>query len=869
MLSIAIVKNSAAAGSYYAETDNYYAQDRAPSQWMGDGAQRLGLAGAVDAGDFTRLLDGKMPDGSQIHNAAEGHRAGLDLTFSAPKSVSMQTLIGGDVRLIDAHEAAVARALDYAEGLAAYRVTEDRQTRLEPSGNLLVASFRHDLSRETDPQLHTHAVVINATQRPDGQWRAVEAGELLRQKMLMGALYRSELALEAQKLGYEVRQTHGDGRFELAHFTDKQIEAFSTRSHAIESALAALGKTREDASAREKEMATLTTRQAKGEVDRPALRESWRDKSQVLGIDFAPRLEAGTPALEARAEAARAAVAFAVAHGTERQAVVSEAQLVRFALEHGTGRTDLAAIRTEIAHQSRDGALIQAGERFTTPAAQQREREILDVEARGRGAMAPIMSAQRAEHLLAGSSLNASQRAAASLVVTTDSRVMAIQGAAGTGKTTMLREAKTLAEADGYRVAGLAPSAAAARELGNAGIESRTIAAFNQRDNPGLTSRSVLVVDEAGMVSAKDMREVLVRVEAAGARVVLVGDVQQLKAVEAGKPFAQLQAAGIARVEMGEIQRQNDAQLRQAVELAARGEAARSLAVLDRHVVEIGGHRERHQAIARDYAMLPAGERAQTLILAGTHAARTAINENVRAELGLAGHGLVVSTLERKDLTEAQARSSLAYQPGDIVQAQKAYASLGLERGDLARVVESGAGRVTLERADGRQAEWHPAVQTNMTAYRECGRELSVGDAVRLTANDHARGIVNGERATVTGIDAERQTVMLAKADGGQFTLDATKPLHLDHGYASTVHAAQGQTAGRVLIEADTRSVTANESSYYVAISRARDSATIYTDDKTMLPEAMGRTDEKSAALEVQSAAANHSNDKGAVEMER
>lgn len=852
MLSIAVVKNSAAAGSYYAETDNYYAQDRSPSQWQGDGAQRLGLSGPVNASAFTRLLDGQMPDGTEIHNAAEGHRSGLDLTFSAPKSVSMQTLIGGDVRLIDAHEKAVARAIDYAEGLAAYRVTEAGVTRIEASGNLVVASFRHDLSREADPQLHTHAVVINTTQRPDGQWRAVEAGDLLRQKMLMGALYRSELALEAQALGYQVRQTHPDGRFELAHFTAKQIEAFSTRSQAIEAALAAQGRTRENASAREKEVATLATRQAKHDVDRAALRASWRDKSQALGIDYAPSPAVAAPGHDGRAEAARAAVAFAVAHTTERQAVASEAQLVRAALERGTGRTDLAAIRAEINRQSINGELIRDGGRYTTAAAQQRERDILGVEARGRGTVTPIMEAQRAGRILAGSALNGGQQTAASLVVATDSRVVAIQGAAGTGKTTMLREAKTLAEANGYRVMGLAPSAAAARELGGAGIESRTIATFNQRNNAGLTSRSVLVVDEASMVSAKDMRDVLVKVEAAGARVVLVGDVQQLKAVEAGKPFAQLQAAGIARVEMGEIQRQNNAQLRQAVELAARGEAARSLALLERHVIEIAGQRERHQAIAKDYARLPANERDKTLILAGTHAARAAINDNVRAELGLAGRGLVVATLERKDLTEAQARSSLSYQPGDVIQAQKAYASLGLERGELARVVESGAGRVTLERADGGQAEWRPASQKHMTAYLEGVRELSVGDAVRLTANDHAQGIVNGERAMVAGIDADRQTVTLTKADGGQLALDASAPLHLDHGYASTVHSAQGQTADRVLIEADTRSATANESSFYVAISRARDEVTVYTDDKAMLPEAIERPDEKSAALDVQ-----------------
>jgi conjugative relaxase-like TrwC/TraI family protein len=665
MLSIAKVGTGAAAVSYYETADDYYSHDRSPSHWMGDGAGRLGLIGQVDAQTFRELLDGQLPDGSQIHHAAECRRGGTDFTFSAPKSVSMQALIAGDVRLIEAHEAAVSRALEYAQDLAAYRATEAGVTRAEASCNLLVASFRHDLSRDADPQLHTHAVVINATQRPDGEWRALEQGEFYRQQKLMGALYRAELGLAVQKLGYELRMTHSDGRFELAHFSQQQIDAFSTRSRAIEAALAKEGKTRGEASAREKEIAALTTRNGKGELDRTALREAWRLKSLEIGIDFSPPLQPKIPSMEARGGAARDAVTLALAHVTERQSVVTVPQVVRAALEQGIGSTDRLSIVAEIERQAKAGTLIQVSDRITTPQAQQREREILAVELRGRGAVVPIMDKHRAERTLATTSLNACQRAAAALVVTTDSRISAVQGAAGTGKTTMLAEARRLAEANGYQVVGVAPSAAAARELGKAGIESRTLAAFNGRENPGIDGRSIVILDEAGMVSTRDMRELFSKVEAVGARVILVGDVQQLKAVEAGKPFAQLQAAGVARVEMGEIQRQHDAELRRAVELAAKGEVERSMAVLSRQVVEIENHRDRHLAIARGYATLPAGDRDRTLIVAGTHVARTAINDNVRSELGLVGRGIVVTNLERKDLTRVQARSSLSYQTGD------------------------------------------------------------------------------------------------------------------------------------------------------------------------------------------------------------
>jgi conjugative relaxase-like TrwC/TraI family protein len=818
---------------------------------MGDGAQRLGLSGDVDVATFRDLLDGKMPDGSQIHNAAEGRRGGTDFTFSAPKSVSMQTLIGGDDRLIAAHENAVARTLEYAEGLAAYRITEKGVTQREASGNLIIAAFRHDLSRALDPNLHTHAVVLNATQRQDGEWRALEQKDFYQQKMLMGAMYRTELALEVQKLGYQVRLTHNDGRFELAHISARQIEAFSTRSQAITASLAAKGKTREQATAHEKEVANLATRERKTEVDHQALHQIWQDKSRDLDVNYRPALFMAELGSKSYDSGARMAVSYAVEHATERQAVVNQATLVRAALEHGTGSTDLAAILAELERQKKSGELIAASECYTTHAAQRRERDMLDLVGRGRGVLPIIMSERQAEQALIRTSLNGGQHAAAVMVVSNNDRVMAIQGAAGSGKTTMLAQARELVEAQGYCVQGLAPSAAAARELGKAGISSQTLAAFQAQTQPKLNARTVLLVDEAGMVSAKDMHHVLHAAEAAQARVVLVGDVQQLKAVEAGRPFAQLQEVGIARVEMGEIQRQSDARLKQAVELAAKGYVEQSIAVLSRNVQQIEGDRERYARIAHDYAALAPVERAERLIVAGTHLARMAINDNVRVELGLAGKGIEVAILTRKDLTGAQARMSLSYQPGDVIEACKPYESLGIQRGELVRVVEAITGIVTLERGDGQQVQWRPAVQTNMMAYREASRELSIGDQVRFTANDHTREVVNGGRATVISIDFELQTVTLQKAGVGEITLDASRPLHLDHGYCSTVHSAQGQTAERILIEADTKSATANESAFYVAISRARSEATIYTDDKALLPDAMGREDIKYAALDV------------------
>ena len=865
MLSIANVSNSAGAGAYYEQADDYYSRDRSPSQWSGQAAATLGLEGAVQPDDFRRMLDGSLPNGEQLHNAAAGRRGGTDLTFSAPKSISIQALAGGDVRLLAAHETAVARALDHAETLAACRVTTDGVTTRQTTGTLAIAQFRHDLSRAADPQLHTHCVTLNVTQRRDGQWRALDNEPLYRNKMLLGALYRSELAREVQALGYEVRVTHGDGRFELAHVSNEQLKVFSQRSNAIEEALQRQGLTREDASAKQLQTVALQTRQSKETLDRGALHAEWRERAQGAGLNLDARPTTGVAADPQRqVQHAERAVAYAAAHLMEREAVVPRMDLERAALERGVGKTHLEAIRAAIEQAVQRGDLIcqtvqtPAGtvERFTTPAAQQRERDILALEAAGRGQVAPLMPREAVHAALAGKTLNDDQRGVVQQVMTGVDRVAGVQGRAGTGKTTTLRAVHDLASAEGLKLVGVAPSRGAAGELGATGIASQTIAALATRGYAGLDGRTLLVVDEAGMVGARDMHALLSAADKAGARVLLVGDTQQLKAVSAGKPFAQLQAGGMTTTELREIQRQQDPQLKAAVELAAGGEVHASLKRIEHHVVQIERHQDRHRQIAASYVALDPQQRERTLIVAGTHLAREAINDQVRETLGLAGRGHELTTLNGKDLTEAQRLRTVSYQAGDVVRADRDYKTLGLDRGDFARVVDGRAGVVTLERADGQRVEWRPVNQPHLVAFTEQQRELGAGDVVRFTHNDRRNGIVNGERATVASIDLEQGRIVLDKADGTRLAQRLDGPLYLDHGYAQTVHSAQGQTCERILIDAPASSATNNESSYYVAISRATHEAKLYTDDAQRLPEALSREDGKTAALEVSAAKA-------------
>jgi ATP-dependent exoDNAse (exonuclease V) alpha subunit len=554
-------------------------------------------------------------------------------------------------------------------------------------------------------------------------------------------------------------------------------------------------------------------------------------------------------------EAAAQAVAYAGAHLMEREAVVQRVDIERAALERSVGRADLGAIRTAIEQAVQRGEFIRGAgdqaDRYTTPAAQQREREILNMEAAGRGQAAALMTREVVTAALAGTRLNEDQRGVVAHVLTGADRIAGVQGLAGTGKTTALRAVRELVEGVGMKLVGVTPSGSAARELAGSGIESQTLAKLATQGYAGLDAKTLVVLDEAGMVSARDMHALLTAADKAGARVLLVGDVRQLKAVQAGKPFAQLQAAGMATARLADIQRQKEPELKTAVERAAVGDVAGSLEKLRGHIIEVVSHRERHAGIAQDYAALTAQERAGTLIVAGTNAAREGINEAVREAVGLKGTGVELQTLTGKNLTEAQALRTVAYEAGDVVRADREYKSLGLARGDLATVVDGRAGVVTLQRADGERVEWRPTSHPHFTTYTSNTRELAEGDLVRFTSNDYRAGFVNGERATVVAVEPERGRLLLEKADGRTLLLRTDEPLHLEHGYCQTVHAAQGQTADRVLIEVSATSGAGNEASHYVAISRAAHEARIYTDDAQRLHEVLGKVDGKTAALEL------------------
>ena len=944
MLSIGALSSAAQGASYY-ERDGYYAKDdpehRDASGWAGKGAEELGLEGPVDPAVFRAVLEGKVPDGSGTELGRRGkdgeiiHRPGRDLTFSAPKSVSLAALVGGERRIVEAHDRAVAAALAWIEKNAAETRMKDAETgKMARMGNqkIVAATFRHDTSRNLDPQLHTHAVLANMVKGEDGKWRSMANEGLYTHQKLIGMLYRNELAAGLGKLGYGIEKTHADGRFEIAGLSREVVEAFSSRRAEIEAAMEArdLGSSADNP--RLAERAALMTRAKKRDIDRDELRSMWQRQAADLGfdaqalvaeadgmsaapvrdgapasMDIGGEATAGAPAATAtmpepapgkdrdrssgRASSpgtappspAAEAVAWGMAHLSEREAVFGRTNLLAAALAHAPGAVAIGDVEREVAALEKAGSLHAvnipgAEDSLTTDRTVGEERETVALmrsgQTRGR---APMRSWQVQGHLNKGP-LTAGQKDAVKLILSARDRTVGIQGYAGTGKTTMLDRARTLAEKKGWRMAGLAPSASAVQTLASeAGIESETLQRFLAR-NAGVAqgkltrkgaremraafAKTILVVDEGSLASTVQARDLLrIANELRIPRVVLVGDAKQLDAVDAGKPFAQLQAGGMQTATMDEIMRQRDPVLKEAVEASLKGDIVRAFAKLGSNVAEVKPD-NLAGAVAARWLRLDDEARANTGVMAPSHALRQAINGHIRERLAREGriHGPAMESerLVSRGYTNAEKALAANYGPGDVVAFHRPYKRIGVEKGDERRVtgVDYGTNEVLLADGRGGAVAWKPdeigGRKGGSEVYKVEDIELRAGDRIRWTRNDAGLGLVNSRTADVLKVADGRVTFRLE--DGKTLELGRGDPQlrHLDHAWASTVHAFQGRTVDNVIAAMEARHPhLTTQKSFYVEISRARDRAELVTDDAADLrAQLQAVTGERIAALE-------------------
>jgi len=895
MLSISQPLSAGQARTYHAREfasseQNYWSRDhQGHSEWLGRLAGEWGLAGAVGAEHFARLSEGQHPQTEaqlvrhQTAKTYDGkfgrevtsveHRAGWDATFSAPKSVSLTALVGGDDRVRVAHRESVRAALSELERYTQARIGNIRAP--ETTGKFAAATFEHDTARPVEgyaaPQLHTHAVIFNVTERESGpegqkQTRALQPQELFASQSYATNVYRSELAVRLKDLGYTIERGES-GQPEIKGYTKEYMEASSPRREQVKDHLRASGLDGPAAA----QIAAHRTRDSKELKTPEEVLRQHRELAAQHGHQadrvVAEARQQGQQHAHNPDKAAQVSVTYARDHLFERSAVESERSIMTAALGRSMGEANFAQVRQEFDKRvqtgefrapepnSRQHGPKHAGQQYTTAAMLRMERETIGQMQEGnrRGYSDPMLveGRVRIDTEDRHPELNAGQRQAVDEIFLSREKIVGLDGVAGAGKTTTLAVVREGAEQAGYKVEGFAPTSGAADKLSDAGIETKTLQAHLARgQRPDTGELRLYVMDESSLASTKQMHEFVSRLHP-NDRVLLVGDTRQHESVEAGRIFAQLQDAGMKTVKLEEIVRQRDPELKQTVEQLARGQVGEAIAGMERQgrIHEVPGHEDRIAAIAKEYAKSP----DNTLVVSPDNRSRAEINQAIHAELqakGVVGreeHRAQV-LVPRQDLTGADRIWAARYNPGDVLRYSRGSKETGIGKGEYARVksIDAPNNRLTVERKSGEEVSYDPRRQQGVSVYREQERAFSVGDRVQLTAPLPDLKLANRELGTVEGIGQDGR--MSLKMDGGRpgdrvVELDSVKNPHLDHGYAVTSHSSQGQTADRVLIHADTElgaKDLLNNRMAYVAVSRGAYDAQIFTNDRERLGAALG-----------------------------
>lgn len=876
---------------YTASSQSYYKQgDAVKGEWQGRLASSFGLSGEVTAQEFSRLTDGQHPqteaqmvrhrEAVEYKNAdgktvkAVEHRAAWDATFSAPKSVSLTALVGGDDRVREAHSAAVTVALTELEKYTQARIGGNHPA--ETTGKFIAAKFEHDTARPVGgyaaPQLHTHAVIFNVTEREDGSTRALQDRSFFQSKQFATSVYQSELFYRLRGLGYEI-ETGKSGAPEIKGYTPEYLDASSLRSQQIKDEMAKKGVS----GPRAAQIAAHSTRDKKQNLTREAVLEAHRSLAAEHGHQ--PQAVVAEAREQARKQqhnpdrTARAKEAITYARDSlfEREAVAEERLIFRNALRRGMGETTYAEVRADFEarrergeFRSMEAAKYASGRSFTTPDTIAAERANIAHVVAGKNAVAPILSAERAqEQAHSRDFLNDSQHRVIEEVLNSTDRIHGLQGRAGSGKTTVLGSIREGAEKSGYTVEGFAPTSRAAAQLREAGIDATTLQSFLARGanhpsaNPEM--RHLYMLDESSLASTRQMRSFLDKLNPSD-RVLVIGDTSQHQGVDAGKPFEQMRDAGMRTSQLDRIMRQKDPELLKAVEQLANNNTQQGIDMLasQGRISEIPEKRERIAAIAKDYAAAP----ENTIIVSPDNRSRQQINEAVRAELlqrgVLAEDGKLLRTLShRSDMTGADRTWAARYNVGDVLQYTSGSKAEGIDRDSFAtvRVVDGRTNALTVELANGTSVAYDPRRLRGVNVFREVEREFATGERIQVTAPNKGLGVANRDLGTIREMKDGQISVRMDGKKEHVISFDPSAFRQFDHGYAVTSHSSQGLTAGRVLAHFDTDSSYSliNTRLAYVAISRASDDARVYTNNAETLGQRLATDISKTAALDFRS----------------
>ncbi|MGA2497681.1 MAG: MobF family relaxase [Tepidisphaeraceae bacterium] len=850
MIRITQQNSPQGAKRYYAAADYYSEGKEIVGSWGGKGASRLGLEGTVDQDSFNRLCDNLHPrTGEQLTVRTRGERTvGYDFTFSAEKSVSLLYAMSGDQAILGAFRSAVDQTMREIELEMKTRVRQRGQDTDRLTGNMVWAEFIHTTSRPVDglpdPQLHAHVFTFNTTwDDAEHRWKAGQFRELKRDAPYFQAAFRVRLANKLQDLGFGIERKRDD--FEIAGMPADVLKRFSRRTALIEQVAEERGITDPD---RKAELGAETREKKDSTLGWEGLRKEWDARLSEKERDTLAAVHRRERAAAPPEHGEKAAVDHAIEHSFVREAVVPERKLATEALKRGIGSVTVEDVQREVRERPLIRSEVAGRPMATTKEMLALESRLIDFARWGRGRCRPLGEPTRP---CSRDWFNDGQKAAVRHVLGSRDRVMIIRGVAGTGKTTLEQEiGEALAEAK-RPVVALAQSVKASREVlrQEAGFAmADTVARFLKDSGMKEAARNgVILVDEASQLGTRDMIAVFDVAEAVGARVVLVGDRRQHRSVTAGEPLKLLEEkAGLKVAEVTDILRQSG-DYKKAAQALSEGRTEEGFEQLDKlGWIKQVADSDRNQQLAGAYLAAVAekkkdGTPKSALVVSPTHAEANLIDEAIRSGLkaqGKLGEQRIVKAWIPTHLTDAQKADSTEYEVGDLLQFHQN--APGFTKGS--RLIVGEGVKPPTELA------------TRFEAYRPTQFPLAVGDRVRVTAGgktkDGKHRLSNGSLLSVQGFTKRGDIVV----DHG-WIIDRDFG-HLTHGYVLTSHSSQGVTVDKVFVGISSQSLPATDQrTAYVALTRGKEQAQIFTDDRKELLKAIKRPDVPLSATEISQAA--------------
>ncbi len=867
MIRMVQSRSPAQAKAYFsdalAKADYYLNDQEMAGFWQGKLADRLALNGWVNKDSFFALCENVHPQtgGHLTPRTREERTTGYDINFHCPKSVSILHALSGDNHILTVFQESVSEVMQTIEADARTRIRTNGQVDERATGELVWAHFTHQTARPVegflpDPHLHSHCFVFNATwDDTEQRFKAGQFRDIKRDMPYYQARFHKTLSDKLAALGYAIRKT--DKTFEIEGVPQQAIDLFSKRTDAIGRVAKELGITDADEKA---ELGARTRAKKQKGASMADLKREWLKQVNDLNIDKAEAAKAirHAPQKDAPTLTAAQCLDYALLDGFERASVLADRRVLEAAYKRAIGNTGVSvgAITEVFKADQRIIHVTDHGRNFcTTREVLKEERDMVELARKGRGKIAPLYTEAPPINL------TGQQGAAIAEVLTTPNRVSIVRGAAGSGKTTLMKEAAEKIEAAGMTLTVIAPSAQASRgvlreEAGFAGAE--TVARFLlDKKMQEAVKGQVLWVDEAGLLGTKDMLALLKVATEQNAQLVLGGDTRQHASVVRGDALRILSTvAGIRSAEVSKIFRQQNADYREAVEHLAKGHIKEAFEKLDGldfiHTVD---PLQPNTQLVEDYvATVKKGKGA--LVVCPTHAQgeaiTQAIRERLRADKLLGEKEITVARFKSLNMTEAEKSDPRNFKAGQLVKFNQNLK--GIRRGSVWTVEQTTDTAVYLKNAEGNSQVLPTENSQHYSVYERRDIGLSKGDKVMITDNGfdvNGKRLNNGQTLEVTGFSKEGHIVLRNDLSHETYTLTRSHG-HITHAHCITSHASQGKNIDEVFIYQPAATFPATDAKqFYVSVSRGKIKAHIYTDDKAELLHHASEMGERKSALEV------------------